>query len=112
MAGQFSSNETSGRLERTGLSQQFLSDETPLDSFPSILADLARALAVRLGAPAVPAEKEPLVDAVALAKHLNTPTSWVRTETRAQRIPHLKLGRYLRYRISDVEASLAARPKL
>jgi hypothetical protein len=47
--------------------------ETPLENFPNILTDLARALAVRLGAPAVPAEKEPLVDAVALAQHLARP---------------------------------------
>jgi hypothetical protein len=86
--------------------------ETPLENFPNILTDLARALAVRLGAAAPVAEKEPLVDAVALAQHLDTPLSWVRSETRAERLPYLKLGRYRKYRISDVEAALAARSKL
>jgi hypothetical protein len=86
--------------------------ETPLENFPAILSDFARALAVRLGAPAVPAEAEPLVDAKVLAQHLGTPESWVRGEQRANRIPYLKLGRYIRFKIRDVEASLAARPKL
>jgi hypothetical protein len=56
------------------------------------------------------AEKEPLVDAKVLAQHLGTPTSWVRSETRAGRLPHLAVGRYLRYRISEVETAIAARP--
>lgn len=86
--------------------------ETPLESFPNILTDLARALAVRLGAPVVAAENEPLVDAKVLAQHLGTPESWVRGEQRANRIPFLKLGRYIRFKIRDVETSLAARPKL
>ena len=86
--------------------------ETPLESFPNILTNLARALAVRLGAPAVVAENEPLVDAKVLAQHLGTPESWVRGEQRANRLPYLRLGRYIRFKIRDVEAALAARPKL
>ena len=100
------------RLGKLKLSQPFLSNETPLENFPTILTDLARALAVRLGAATPVAESEPLVDAKTLAQHLGTPESWVRGEQRAERIPYLKLGRYIRFKIRDVEASLAARPKL
>lgn len=85
--------------------------ETPLENFPNILTDLARALSVRLGAPAVVAENEPLVDAKTMAAHLGTPESWVRGEQRAGRIPFIACGRYIRFKIRDVEASLAARPK-
>ena len=83
----------------------------PLESFPNILSDIARALAVRLGSAAPVPETEPLVDAKVLAQHLGTPESWVRGEQRAGRIPYLKLGRYIRFKIREVEAALAARPK-
>jgi excisionase family DNA binding protein len=45
-----------------------------------------------------------LLDAAEVAELLHVPTSWVRAETRAGRIPHLELGRYKRY---DREAVLA-----
>jgi len=47
-----------------------------------------------------------LVDAQAVAEHLSMPVSWVRESTRSGAIPHLELGRYKRYRLSDVEAWL------
>jgi excisionase family DNA binding protein len=49
---------------------------------------------------------EPLVDAAAVAEHLGVPLSWVRESTRSGAIPHLRLGRYVRYRLADVDAWL------
>jgi hypothetical protein len=39
----------------------------------------------------------PLLDAKAAAALLNVPPSWVLTEARADRIPHVRLGRYVRF---------------
>ena len=38
-----------------------------------------------------------LLTAAEVAELLSVPESWVRQETRAGRLPHLKLGRYKRY---------------
>ena len=40
---------------------------------------------------------ERLLTAAEVAELLSVPESWVRQETRAGRIPHLRLGRYIRY---------------
>ena len=50
---------------------------------------------------------ERLVDAVAIAKLLDVPTSWVRQQTRSGAIPHVELGRYKRYDVDAVRAWLA-----
>jgi len=50
---------------------------------------------------------EELVTARELAKHLHLPESWVRTEERLGRIPSVRLGKYVRFRLSDVERTLA-----
>lgn len=39
----------------------------------------------------------PLLDAGQAATLLNIPESWIRAEARADRIPHLQLGRYVRF---------------
>jgi excisionase family DNA binding protein len=39
----------------------------------------------------------PLLDAGQAAKLLNVPASWVLAEARADRIPHIRLGRYVRF---------------
>lgn len=39
----------------------------------------------------------PLLDAQGAAKLLNVPASWVLSEARANRIPHVRLGRYVRF---------------
>ena len=38
-----------------------------------------------------------LVDAEAASELLNVPKSWVLAEARANRIPHVRLGRYVRF---------------
>ena len=51
-----------------------------------------------------------LATAGELARHLNLPESWVRTEERLGRIPSVRLGKYVRFRLSDVEKALAQKP--
>jgi excisionase family DNA binding protein len=52
-------------------------------------------------------EAEKLLTAGEVAKHLNVPESWVRTEERLGRIPSVRLGKYVRFRLSEVEYTLA-----
>ena len=47
-----------------------------------------------------------LLTADEAAELLNVPVGWVRAETRAGRMPHVQLGRYRRYRESDLRAWL------
>ena len=54
-----------------------------------------------------------LVDARVVAEHLSVPTSWVREQSRANAIPHVRLGRYVRFDLEAVDAwwqGLAAGP--
>lgn len=39
----------------------------------------------------------PLLDAKAAGRLLNVPATWVLAEARADRIPHVRLGRYVRF---------------
>lgn len=48
-----------------------------------------------------------LLTADEVAELLSVPKSWVYAETRAGRIPHVKLGRYSRYRLEAIEAWVA-----
>ncbi|MBA3380812.1 MAG: helix-turn-helix domain-containing protein [Actinobacteria bacterium] len=50
---------------------------------------------------------DPLLTADEVARVLRVTRAWVYTETRACRIPHVRLGRYVRYRRSAVEAWVA-----
>jgi excisionase family DNA binding protein len=50
---------------------------------------------------------ERLVDAAAIADLLGVPTSWVREQTRAGAIPHVRLGRYVRFDEDAVRAWVA-----
>jgi excisionase family DNA binding protein len=51
----------------------------------------------------------PLLDAGQAADQLNVPKSWVLTEARADRIPHVRLGRYVRFDEDDLQAWWDAR---
>lgn len=44
-----------------------------------------------------------LLTAAEVAAFLCVKESWVREATRDGRLPHLRLGRYRRYRLSDIE---------
>jgi excisionase family DNA binding protein len=47
-----------------------------------------------------------LAVAAEVAERCNVPESWVRAATRDGRIPHIRLGRYVRYDLAEVEAWL------
>ena len=68
---------------------------------------LADAVAARL-APAALAAGElaagELVNADGAAALLSVPASWVRAEARADRIPHVRLGRYVRFDRDELRA--------
>lgn len=44
-----------------------------------------------------------LVDAEAAAKLLGVKSSWVLAEARADRLPHVRLGRYVRFEPDELE---------
>lgn len=97
----------------------------PVESIPAALAQLAAvqsALAVRLmsnisdaddGSSALSNRPEPesLVDAKEMARTLDVHESWVRTEQRAGKIPFVQIGRYIRFRPSEVLLALKNRPE-
>jgi excisionase family DNA binding protein len=45
-----------------------------------------------------------LLTAKEIAEVLGVPESWVREHTRSNAIPHVRLGRYVRYDLDDVLA--------
>jgi excisionase family DNA binding protein len=51
---------------------------------------------------------DPLLTAAEVAALLQVTKAWVYAETRAKRIPHVPLGRYVRYRRSAVVQWIAA----
>jgi len=50
----------------------------------------------------------PLVDANAVANRLGVPKSWVLESARSGAIPHVRLGRYVRFDVGDVDAWVAS----
>jgi excisionase family DNA binding protein len=46
----------------------------------------------------------PLLDANQAAALLNVPASWVLSEARAERLPHVRLGRYVRFEEDALDA--------
>jgi excisionase family DNA binding protein len=46
---------------------------------------------------APPSPPRELIDAGGAAELLNVPKSWVLAQARADRIPHVRLGRYVRF---------------
>jgi excisionase family DNA binding protein len=44
-----------------------------------------------------------LLDAKAIADRLGVPESWVRESARSGAMPHVRLGRYVRFDLDDVE---------
>lgn len=51
-------------------------------------------------------ERERLVTVPELAEHLQVPRSWVYGKVAAKQIPHVHVGRYVRFRLSEVQAWL------
>ena len=47
--------------------------------------------------------RSPLLDAKGAARLLNVPGSWVLAEARAERIPHYRLGKSVRFDAAELE---------
>lgn len=50
---------------------------------------------------------DPLIGVEELAAFLAVPATWVYERTSARAIPHFRVGRYIRFRASDVESWLS-----
>jgi excisionase family DNA binding protein len=50
----------------------------------------------------------PALNVQDVARLFNVPVSWVYAKVEDGSLPHFKLGRYVRFRASDIEAYLAA----
>ena len=81
--------------------------ELPAEELPRLAAALLARMLAPQPAPVQAAGPQPLLNAKELARHLNVPESWVRSEARAGHIPSVPVGRYVRFRLEDVEAALA-----
>ena len=46
----------------------------------------------------------PLLDAHGAAQLLSVPHTWILAEARADRIPHIRFGRYVRFDAGELEA--------
>ena len=46
-----------------------------------------------------------------VADMLNVKESWVYIKTETRELPHVKLGRYLRFRLSDIESYLRSQQR-
>ena len=53
----------------------------------------------------------PLLDATAAGALLGVPATWMLAEARAERIPHVRLGRYVRFDAGELEAWWRARAR-
>jgi excisionase family DNA binding protein len=51
----------------------------------------------------VSAMTDRLLDAKAVSERLGVPESWVRESARSGAMPHVRLGRYVRFDLDDVE---------
>jgi excisionase family DNA binding protein len=78
-------------------------DVTPrADGFPIVRAGNTSDRVARAG------DDEPLLDAGEVAALLHVKERWVRDATRDGRLPHIRLGRYVRYARGDVGAWIEA----
>jgi excisionase family DNA binding protein len=90
----------------------------PVDQIPCVLAFLSARLLAEGGSNRgcehngeSARDAGNLLTAVELAARLNLPESWIRTEERGGRIPSFRLGRYVRFKLRDVERALAGRSR-
>jgi excisionase family DNA binding protein len=90
----------------------------PVDQIPTVMAFLAvRLLTEGCADRAAKSNEtnardhEKLLTASAVAERLGVPESWVRTEERAGRIPGVRLGRYVRFKLIEIERALDKRKR-
>jgi excisionase family DNA binding protein len=53
----------------------------------------------------------PLLEAEDVARYIGMTADWVYREVRAGRMPHIRLGRYVRFRRESIDAWLVARER-
>ena|SRR5208283_5254542 len=93
-------------------------ERIPVDQIPDVLAFLSnrwlKEASTRCNAEHVKSNAviEKYLTASELAEHLNLPETWVRNEERLGRIPGVRAGRYVRFKLSEVEKALAERERL
>jgi hypothetical protein len=73
------------------------------------VAALQAALAARLLECDDTPHSSELLDAAAMAARLCVPETWLRTKERTGHIPGVRIGRYVRFRPTDVERALSER---
>lgn len=90
----------------------------PADQIPVLLTFLAARLMTERnanrsgeGGGAHACDQEKLLTAGAVAERFGVPESWVRAEERTGRIPSVRLGKYVRFKLSEVERTLAERKR-
>lgn len=79
-------------------------DRRPRDARARDACDRRRLLAGELASLIGQQITPPLLDARQAAVILNVPASWVAAEARAGRIPHVRLGRYVRFNREELVA--------
>ena len=67
--------------------------DVDVEALSAVLADRLR-----------PGPEPALVDATAAGRLLAVPPSWLLQEARADRVPHVKLGRYVRFNPGEIRA--------
>jgi excisionase family DNA binding protein len=73
------------------------------ETFAAALAAGAEIMAGSSPSPAL-AASEPLLDADQAAAQLNVTARWLEDSARAGIIPHVKLGRFIRFKVSEIAA--------
>lgn len=75
----------------------------PADSVEALAAALAPHLAHQLADLAAPGLASSLLNAEQAGALLSVPATWVLAEARAGRIPHIRLGHYVRFETRELE---------
>lgn len=69
-----------------------------------LLEEQLEALAARVAELVADRQPVALLDAAQAGEQLGVPRSWVLAEARADRLPHRRLGRYVRFDPAELEA--------
>jgi hypothetical protein len=82
----------------------------PLAELPDLLAILAgtsaRATLRLTTPPPITSRPDEIVDVATLSAELGLAPSWLRSQARAGKLPHLRCGKYIKFRRSELLAAL------
>ena len=79
---------------------------------PGFSSSSARAASrTSVQAPSSTSDTEKLLDAEEVGTVAGIPASWFLEVARQERIPHIRAGKYVRFRMSDITAALEVRPQ-